>query len=249
MTIPLTDVQAGFGGSEPGRRDVVPPEIIVEELARHRIDRALVRITPEASDFDILRSNRRLFDAAERLSQLIPCPTVAPNTCGDLPDEEEQIRTAAEAGAGAVIIRPATDCWQPEPWVCDTLMQAAENHRMPVLCLERMVPYTEVARLAGAHPRCPFIVAEVSYRVHRTLMALMKTFPNVYLSVGNNFTAHRGIEMYVREIGPDRLLFGTGLPESEAGAAIGQLMYSGLSDEHKTLIGHANFDALMKGIR
>jgi predicted TIM-barrel fold metal-dependent hydrolase len=248
-TIPLTDIQAGFGGSAPGERDVVPAETIVRELERHRVARALVRITPEASDFDILRSNDRLYSAAERFSQLIPCPTVAPNTCGDLPDEEDQLRAAVAARAGAVIIRPGVDCWQPERWVCGALMQAVETHRMPVMCLERMVPAAVVANLAEAYPRCPFIVGEVSYRTHRTLMALMKAFPNVYLSIGNNFTAHRGVEMYVRELGPERLLFGTGLPDSEAGAAIGQLMYSGLSEEHKTLVGHANFDALMKGIR
>jgi hypothetical protein len=249
MRIPLIDVQAGFGGLNPSNRTVVEADVLVEELRRNHIEGALSRLCPEDLDFDIVRSNRRLYEAAAVHPELIPCPAVVPAKCGDLPPEEEQAVEAVQQGAAAVVIRPAADYWTPEPWICGRLFAALGQKRLPVLCLERLVALPRVASLAESHPDCPFIVAEVGYRSHRTLLPLLERFPNVYLSIGNPFSAHRGIEWYVSRIGAERLLFGTGLPEAEAGAAVAQLLYADIPDAAKEAIGSGNFTRLRERIR
>lgn len=249
MSIRLVDVQAGFGGSAPGKRGVVTAETVVRELERHCISQAAVRITPETSDFDVFRSNDRVYEASSEHPSLMPCPVAVPNCCGDLPAEADQVAEAISRGAFGVVVRPSVDYWEPVPWVCGPLLDALSERRLPVFCLERFVSLTTVGRLAEAYPECVFIVAEVSYRNHRTLMALLKAFPNVLVSIGNPLSAHRLVEFYAERAGASRLLFGTGLPDAEAGAAIAQLMYAEVSDEEKVLIGAGNADTLMEGVR
>ncbi|MBN2451114.1 MAG: hypothetical protein JXR77_12040, partial [Lentisphaeria bacterium] len=124
----LVDVQVGFGGSVPALRETVGIDFVAHQLRRHRISGAWVRIAPDGQDFDILRSNDRLFEAAARRADLewFPCPVVAPAACGDLPPEEQQVDDLVHRGAVAAVIRPGPDCWEPEPWVVTPLLRALE---------------------------------------------------------------------------------------------------------------------------
>ncbi|MCK5804734.1 MAG: amidohydrolase family protein [Lentisphaeria bacterium] len=246
--VELIDVQAGFGGLAAGVREGVSAEELVAELRRHRISRAVTRITPDGIDFDAVHSNETLYEACRKFPELIPCPIVLPAQCGDVPPESEQVSQAIEFGAGAVVLRPGPDQWLPERWVAKPLLEALQAACLPVVCLFRLVPLPLVAAMAQWAPKLPLIVAEVPYNQNRNLVPLLQTFPNVHLSLGNNFTAHRGIEFYVEKVGADRLLFGTGLPTSEAGASIGQFLYSDLTEENQRKIGAGNFLRLQEGI-
>jgi len=246
--IELVDVQAGFGGSAPGVRQPVPAEWLQAQLQRHGIGQALVRIAPELQDFDLCRSNQRLYEATARAAGLLPCPVLAPAACGDLPSEEEQVAEALSHGAAAVVLRPGPDRWAPEPWVAGPLLRALAARRLPVLCPEPLVPALTVARWAALAPELPLVMAAVAYGQERTLVPLLREFPNTFLSIGNNFTAHRGIEFYVDRVGPERLLFGTGLPDSEPGAAIGQLLFAEIREADRERIGAGNFRRLQGGV-
>jgi predicted TIM-barrel fold metal-dependent hydrolase len=79
-------------------------------------------------------------------------------------------------------------------------------------------------------------------------MALMKAFPNLYLSIGNNYGVHGGLEQLCRTLGADRLLFGTEFPNAEPMSAVSYLLYSALSDEVKEQIGCRTFETLAGGI-
>lgn len=248
MRIPLFDVQTGFGGAEPGVPGQVTLEDLRAEMRRVAIGKALVRITPESLDSDVPLSNRKLYDAVGPCRELFPCPIVVPNTAYDLPFEAEQVQEAIDHGAGAVWIRPQKDAWTLDPWCCDRMFRVLEARRMPVVCLERLVGPSDVGRLAQRFPGLPLILAECNYRAQRVYMPLLETFPNVYLSTGNNNSVYGGIEQVVSRVGAQQLLFGTGFPVTEPMTAITQLMYADIPDEAKVLIGSGNLARLMEGI-
>jgi len=239
----LYDVQTGFGQT-PGQEAVTADDLRAE-MRRLRIDRALATITPENMEFDVPFANEMLFTACADDSSLVPCPIVMPNSGYDYMPEEEQVNDAIRHDAGAVFIRPAADYWIPAEWVCDRLFKILEAHRMPVLCLERMVSLGQIGGLAERYPRLPLIVAESSYRQQRILMPLLETFPNVYLSTGNNYIVYQGIEQFVERSLTERLLFGTGFPVSDAMGGITQLMYADISAEQRQMIGAENMERLM----
>jgi len=248
MTLRLFDVQCGFGGAKPGHQPVPASELLAA-MDRLQVERALVRLAPDDLDGDPLASNELLFAAAKEDARLVPCPVVLPADCGDVPEEDRQVASLAARGAGAVCVRPTLDCWNLSPWASGRLFAALEERRMPVLCLPKQVNLDNVAQLAAVHPQLPLIVVEVQYRQLRILLPLLEAFANVYLSIGSNFCVHDGVERLVEKVGPERLLFGTGLPEVEPMMAVTLLTYSGLGGREKRLVGAENLERLIAGVR
>ena len=249
MDIHLFDVQAGFGGAVPGNPELVTDECLAGEMRRHAIAKALVRITPETLDTDVPLSNTKLFEACRQNAGFIPCPIIVPAAGGDFPPEAEQTDQFVKAGAGAAIIRPAADSWMIADWLSRPLFQALAERHLPVICLERMVALDQVAGIARQNPDLPVIVAETNYRAQRLLLPLLKAFANVYLSIGNNYIVFNGIEQIANCVGPERLLFGTGFPDTEPASTIGLLIYSALSTAAKQQVGSGNMERLMENIK
>jgi uncharacterized protein len=249
VTIELFDVQAGFGGAKPGGTACISAGELLEEMQRLDIGRALVHTAPEDMDIDAVRSNEQLTAACCQHGEFVSCPVVVPATGGDFPSETEQVDRAIETGAGAAIVRPERDRWLLADWCSGALFRALAARRLPVLCLERIVGMESLAELASRHAELPLILAEVGYLSQRAVVALLKSFRNVYLSMDSAFTVHCGVEQIVAAVGAERLLFGTGFPGVEPMTAVTQLMYADISDEQKAMIGAGNLERLVGEVR
>lgn len=248
MPITLFDAFSGFGGSTPGERTIIPLERLINEMAHVDISQALVRITPIELDTDVIASNERLYFACRRHQTLVPCPVVLPGTAGDVASDEEQVTYHLKQGAGAVCIRPERDYWNLAPWNSDALFHALEESRLPVACLDALVPLDQVASLAGRYPDLRILLMQTNYRQVRSVTPLLRAFGSLYLVLGQACAAHTGIEHWCREIGASRLLFGTGFPVSEPMAAVTYLMYADISSEERQFIGSGNMERLQKEI-
>jgi predicted TIM-barrel fold metal-dependent hydrolase len=247
--IELFDAQAGFGGGRRGDAWIPTAEEWIGHMDRLSIARALVRTDFEEMDTDPVFSNRLLFEACARHDAMVPCPVVLPRGHGDVPQEREQIDELLARGSGAVTLRPGQDGWSTAEWCAGTLFDLLEERRIPVLCRSAALGFDAVADLAGRHPRLPIVLFHLGYRTQRMLFALLKAFANISVSVGSPYSVHRGLEMLVRQVGPERLLFGSGFPDAEPTASITMLAYSSLSEADKQLVGSGNLDRLIKGIR
>jgi predicted TIM-barrel fold metal-dependent hydrolase len=245
MTIPLFDVQCGFGSAAPGSRETITAEALVAEMDRLGIERALARTLPTAMAFDVPLANDRLFADCVRHPRLVPCPIAAPAAGRSDAPEAEQVALLCAHGAGAVVIRPRTDGWSTAPWGSDPLFAALEARRLPVLCPGEEVTLDEVAALAPRYPALPLIVTGANYRTHGIVLPLLMAFSNVYLSLGSNYIVHRGIEDCVRAVGAGRLLFGTGFPDVDMGGHVTHLLYAELSLADLAAIGAGNLDRLI----
>lgn len=246
MQIELFDVQAGILGTPVGSRDIKKVTDLAEMMERFKISRALVRTASIDLEHDILYANEKLYNACKAYPNLVPCPFVAPNSGKDLPDETEQIRIAWENGARVVQICPKAHLWLLADWNSQALFESLIAQQMPVYLAASMVDYAEIAKLAEKYSELSFILAEVGYREQRILLPLLNKFKNIFLSLGNRYTLHGGIEQLVREVGAGRLLFGTGYPGSEPMAAIMQLLYADISDRDKNEIGAINLGRLIE---
>lgn len=246
--IQLFDVQCGMGSKSPGSRTTIRAADVLAELQRLRIAAALVRNMHESETADMPFDNANLYRWCKGHAKLVPCPLVIPNSGRDFAKEEKQVDDAIRRGAGAVWIRPGNDRWLSADWLADPLFNALQARRMPVLCLARLVTIEQVADLARRFPDLPLILAECDYRSQRIILPFLRAFKNVYLSLGNNYIVHRGIEQIVKEMGPEHLLFGTNFPETEAMTAVTYFMYSELTPAQKQLIGHGNFARLREDI-
>jgi predicted TIM-barrel fold metal-dependent hydrolase len=247
--IELFDAQTGFGGGRRGQPWVPTVDEVLGHMDRLSIARALVRTEFEEMDGNPIYSNRLLYETCARHDSLVPCPAVMPTGHGDVPSEEEQIEEALTHGSGAAVLRPGQDSWSLSEWCCGRLLGLLEERRVPALCRNAALGFEEVADLAKRHPQLPIVMYHLGYRSQRTLVSLMKTFPNVYLSVGSPYSVHMGLESMAGHVGAERLLFGTGFPYAEPMATITMLTYSDLGDADKQLVGSGNLERLIGGIR
>jgi len=249
MTVSLFDVQTGFGGGKPGVREEVNAEDWLAEMARLSIDRALVRTLPAELDSDIPVSNEMLFRTCSTHKELVPCPVLVPGVGRDFPPAPEQVAAVIEKGGVAGCLRPKEDYWLAAEWASGDLFRALSDRSLPAYCVESEFGLESIAELAGNHSELPFILAETGYRSQRTLLSLLQTFGNIYLSIGNRYTVSGGIAQIVEIVGAQQLLFGTGFPDSDPMPAITMLMYAEISNEEKVLIGSQNMERLIEGVK
>ncbi len=243
----LLDVQCGFG-TAPGQRQPVTAADLCDEMERIGVGAGLVRLTPPTLHFDIAAGNAALYAVHDQSPALIPCPVVIPDAAHDLPSNDAQAAEAVGHGAGAVCIRPRTDCWSLAPWASDGLFRALSARRLPVLCSSDEVPLEELGGLAGRHRGLPLVILGANYRQQRILAPLLEHFPNTYLSIGSNYCVHHGIEALVGAVGPTRLLFGTGFPDVDMLPTVTYLSYADIPDDAKRLIGAGNLRRLMREV-
>jgi len=246
--IELFDCQCGFGGGRAGERGTPSAADCLGEMRRLHVGRALVRRAPHELDADVALTNQQLFAACDGHEALVPCPVLLPASGGDVADESEQVDALVRHGGGAAHLRPGKDLWLAAPWASGRLFDALQARRVPALCLEAEFGIEKLAALAGRWPDLPFLYAEVGYRVQRTLLPLLETFGNVHLSLGSRYTVQGGVEQLVARVGPQRLLFGTGYPDSDMMPAITMLLYADLDDDAKRQIAAGNLERLVGGI-
>jgi len=249
MTVTLFDAHTGFGGLGKAQREPVPLDDLLEAIDRLDIAGALVRTLPDDLERDWPGANGILYDTCAANEGLVPCPVLVPNTGDDYPPEEEQVADAIAHGAGAAWLRPGKDSWVIRDWACGRLFRTLQDRRLPAFLLHRDLALEQVGDLADTYPELPFILAGVDFRHQRTLLPLLETFPNVHAATGKQFALHRGIEQLCDKIGAERILFGTGFPESEPGMAVTQLAYAEIPDPARAAIGAGNLERLMEGIR
>ncbi|MBN8216502.1 MAG: amidohydrolase family protein [Spirochaetes bacterium] len=248
-SVKLFDAQAALGPCAPGSGVFISADDVEGQWRRLGISGGLFRYGVPNRAADLPYDNDRLYGMVEGRPGMVPCPAVAPSAGSELPPEGTQVDEALRRGAGAAWIRPEPDAWSTEPWCADALFGALADRKLPVFCQMEQVALTGVGELAERYPGLPFMVSGVPYTAMRSVVALLKAFSNIYLCLGSPWCVHGGIEFLIGHGLASRLLFGTGFPEAEAGAALGYLAYADIPMPEKSLIASENFARLAAEIR
>jgi predicted TIM-barrel fold metal-dependent hydrolase len=105
---------------------------------------------------------------------------------------------------------------------------------------------SELARLAGRHPDQPFICAHAGGEWEKGLLAV-RSCGNVLVET-SGFDATAGfVQMAVREIGDERVIFGSHLPSRSLGTELGKVLSARLTGESQGRILGGNYRKLLKG--
>lgn len=102
----------------------------------------------------------------------------------------------------------------------------------------------ELAQLAARFPYQNFICAHTGGEWERGIRAIRDS-PNIYAET-SGFDATAGfIEMAVRELGAERVIFGSHLPSRSLGTELGKVVGAEISEEDKRLILGENFRRIL----
>lgn len=104
---------------------------------------------------------------------------------------------------------------------------------------------SELAELAARHPQQKFICAHAGGEWQRGVRAVQSS-PNILVET-SGFDATAGfLEMAVRELGPERIVFGSHLPSRSLGTELSKVTAAEISDADRRLILGGNYRALLK---
>lgn len=103
---------------------------------------------------------------------------------------------------------------------------------------------SELAELAARHPEQIFVAAHAGGEWEQGIRAVRDS-PNIFVET-SGFDARAGfIEMAVRELGAERIIFGSHLPSRSLGTELGKIIGANISDDDRHLILGGNFRRLL----
>ncbi|WP_163505981.1 amidohydrolase family protein [Fodinicola acaciae] len=232
----LIDVHASFGAYPRAYVTGQSPEGLAADMRRLGIAAAVVGSTASVWH-DPANGNAEALTVAG-MAGMHPCVTILPPT----PEESVDLK-----GATAARMYPVTHDFDPLDPAMDPLYEQLVARGLPLTVGLPDIGWPTLDALAGRWPRLPVIVSAIGYRALRRLAAVFRRRPNLHADLVN-FASHEGLEWFVRHFGAERLLFGTGTPVRDPAEAVARLMWSGLSDADRALVGHGNARRLFRGL-
>ncbi len=164
-----------------------------------------------------------------------------------------EVRSLAEQGFRALRLYPLLHGYRLHDPFADEVCEAAAERRLPVIVCTRpmmnfrfaTVPIEEVGALAGRHPKTPFILSGPNYLTEsRAAVLVMGQCPNVAIEI----TCMQGMDALgrmVETVGPDRVLFGTGMPLHYPACNVAKLVHARVPESVREAVGGGNAKSLL----
>jgi predicted TIM-barrel fold metal-dependent hydrolase len=177
-------------------------------------------------------------------SPLVPCWAALPTATGEIGTPEEFVAAMRANGVGAVRLFPTTHSYCIQEWCVGPLFEELERSRVPVFVEATQTNYDHIAAALKAFPQLRLIVLRPSYRCDRFIYPLMERYEHLCLDT-SNYVPSGGIEEICSRFGSSRLIFGTGMPFFEPGAAVSSVTYAEIDDADKQAIAGGNLERLL----
>ena len=220
------------------------PEALLSEMDRAGIADALV-YHAYGEHYAPIEGNRLVLEAAAGRSRFMPCWVGLPHHTGELPPPETLVGQMQEAGVGALRLFPSAHQFRLAAWNCGELLEALAVCGCPLLVSITHTSWDDIAGVLQAQPALNLIVLDVYYRVDRCMYPLMAKYPGLRVETAT-YCGHREIENVCARFGAERLVFGTGLPFRDPGAAISLVAYADVSEDEKALIAGGTLRKLVE---
>lgn len=104
---------------------------------------------------------------------------------------------------------------------------------------------TELAQLAAKFPEQEFLCAHAGGEWEKGIRAVRNS-PNILVETSGFDSTAGFIEMAVRELGAERIVFGSHLPSRSLGTELGKVIAANISEEDKRLILGGNYRRLLR---
>jgi predicted TIM-barrel fold metal-dependent hydrolase len=223
-----------------GRRTVPRPEnnLTLEEMleryARAGVEQVLA-IHAFAREYSPLIGNDHISVLCVDHPTLKACYVVMPHWTGEMPEGDALIEYLRDGGARAVRLFPRDHSYGLGSRWCGPLFSTLEEAGVPVLMDMEQTGWPEVDAILTRHPALNLTLLRVGYRIDRWVYPLLEAHAGLRLETAL-YAGHTAVEELVSRFGPDRLIFGTGMPVWDIGAAMTPILYAEVSEEARRAI-------------
>ncbi len=225
-------------------------EDLLKKMRDFSIDDALVYHSM-AKEYDPQVGNRILTDELKNEPHLHPVWVAMPDYTGEFETPECLLKEMKENGVRAITMfpSPANQNYSFAEFTCGKLLRMCEEHRIPLfLDMDQIGGIQAVDSICSKYPELPLVVTKINYRIDRDLYPLMEKYRSFYIET-SGYKVMEGISQLCAHFGAERLLFGTGMPETSGGAAVGLIAYADIPEREKEMIASANLKKLLGGVQ
>lgn len=245
-----------WSGTEP-----VTPEELLSVMDHYGIHEALV-VDSLAEEYHPVDGNERVLQLTADHPRLHPAWAALPPRSGELPLPSDLVAQMEARGVRALFLYPNQYGFSLEEWCIDELLAPLAERGVPLfICPNSLTSTAQLTGVGGARrdltdwravvricqtfPDLPVVVTERRIRHSQRMMyQALDACPNLFVDM-SALWLHHSVEFIVREWGARRLLFGSGLPESDPGAALGQINFAHIAEEELALVAGGNLRRLL----
>lgn len=182
--------------------------------------------------------------------RLLPCWIGMPHHTGEVPPPAKLLQQMEASHVRALKLYPRTFWHAVDEATLGELLGALQEAGV-LLIVDRgeygpavQIDWAELDWLCAAYPRLPVLLHSVRWEATRRLVPLMRRHANLHLEF-SNYQGNRMLEFWCREIGHERLLFGSEALEKSIGAARAYIDYADLTEAQKRAIAGGNLQRLL----
>jgi hypothetical protein len=232
-----------------GAKRELSAESLRKQMLRYGIQDALVYHIL-AREYQPAAGNEQLIRELDGCQDLHPCWVVLPHHTGEFPSPDVLLQRMSQNHVRSVRLFPSQGdhYYSLEDWNCGDLFTALEQARVPTLIDFDQTDWSTIHHVGTRYPRLPLIVLRCHYRVDRNLYPLLEQCPELRIEI-SWYEQFRAVEVTARRFGAERLLFGSAMPEREAGGIIAGIEEANLSESEKRLIAGDNMRRLLAEVR
>ncbi len=146
---------------------------------------------------------------------------------------------------------PKTHKYPLEPWILGSLADWLADVRMPLFLWHVETDWQALYAFAKKYSHLCIVLEGQWQKIlyhNRVVYNLLRECGNILLEL-SNYIVPDGIFHLAREVGANRLVYGSFLPHTEPYAPMGLVMDSGLSREEKLLIAGETMRTIIGGVR
>ncbi|KKM28028.1 hypothetical protein LCGC14_1568820 [marine sediment metagenome] len=217
-------------------------------MDRAGIERSLVWHVAQR-DQDAVTGNRLLADAIAGRERLIGCWSLLPSQSPELPPADGWFAEASAAGVKAMRAFPKEHRYLLRPEVVADVMERMLAARMPLILSLAAVTWDQVSDLLAAFPELTVILADMGcWGPDRYFRPLIERYPNTYIDI-SDYLLDGGIESFVGDYGPGRMLFGSGFPTRYHGGMMLALAHAEIPEQARRAVAAGNLERLLSEVK
>jgi len=225
---PIIDVNAYVGTWPYWNTHMKAPESLLEAADTHGISQLWIT-SLRAVLLDWVEGNDETYEFCEHYcDRLLPVITASPFWIDDI---RGYLDRCADRGMAALRLFPVFHGYAlGEYEELLSILHWANERRMPIIYSVRMfmnwgvraASVSGVELIARHAPNCPTILSGVNWGEIMETLTLVERFDNLHFDL-SCLALRRGIELLLKTAGPDRVLFGTGMPFQSPGPILAHL--------------------------
>jgi len=216
-------------------------EALVQELKRHGVKKALT-LSMKGIYYDHVLGNAETLQTCAGEAMLLPVATVDPRKYYG---GKNELRSLVETGFKAFRLFPDLQGWPLDYAPFLKFLEEAREACKPLLFPAYTAGFiTKAAKLTENHG-FPVVFTSVGYWTISEAIAAMREAAHVYVET-HLLDSPDAIEVLTREVGAERLIFGSNMPLSYFSVAYLPIVNAEVSEEAKAMILGGNLLKLLE---